>query len=536
MVRAEVALAAKSRVGSRHLTEGLENEDSVYCSSDHPVFDAVLMVADGMGGHSRPKEASETAVRSARLYLWDPVRLEEGRDVDSVLRGAMQTAHAAVRRLRDGSARAPGTTFSVAVVADGSVFIAHVGDGSVYLHRDEQVQPIAGGEQHRAGNRPSQFLGQDGALEPELRQLILENGDRILLCTDGLTRYFREAGDNALAEILGRRGIETKAIAEQLTSHNRAAEYDDDTSVVLVEIVRLEEVARSNSARARAAANRTPLRIGAAAARPVAPATFPRSGAQAPVPATGGQKAAPSTPRSVSPAARAAQERSALSGPALSEGVAAHPATPLDRILRWAAPAAGGIALVLVGFWLGRVMAPRSPVAQAPAQSAAPAPAADPAPASPAALQQLPNGSLVLVDPLNQQAYSLLARGKSPIAKDLELQLLQVGKDGRMQDAGKRFRLNAETGVLLGPTGQKYPVDLVTVPGAIRIVAGGILVVPGPKGARVWVDGREVGVAPCKPLVAAGRRKVRIDGPGGSVEAEAQVPAGGKTTLGWEAP
>lgn len=236
-MRAEVELAWKTQAGHRHQVEGLENEDAVWATFQHPVFDAVLMVADGMGGHPQPREASERAVQAAREALTGigPTDLRTG------LRQALERAHDAVRALRSGPGKPPGTTLSIAVIADAVLYVAHVGDGSVFLMRNGSARCVAGGEERRAGNRPEQFLGQEAPLEPEIRQVELAVGDRLLLCTDGLTRYFNEAGRSALEEVLGREGAPVATIARQLTAHSRPDDYDDDTTVAVARVTRLTE-------------------------------------------------------------------------------------------------------------------------------------------------------------------------------------------------------------------------------------------------------------------------------------------------------
>lgn len=234
MPRLVLALAGKTQAGHRHRVEGLENQDAFFITSRHPLFDAVLMVADGMGGHPRPREAAETAVRTAQQRLAAP---DAPLEPAALLRSATRAAHEAVRALADpGAPKPPGTTLSLAVVLDGCLHVAHVGDGSVYLTRDRLLQRIAGGEEQRAGNRPLQYLGQAAPPEPEVRSVPLQPGDRILLCTDGLTRSFREAGVETLRKILGRPGVDVAAIAAQLTAHSRPNEYDDDTTVVVAEV------------------------------------------------------------------------------------------------------------------------------------------------------------------------------------------------------------------------------------------------------------------------------------------------------------
>src|SRR5688500_12636102 len=128
MLRAEVQLAWKTQAGHRHHVEGLDNEDAVFVTEEHPVFDAVLLVADGMGGHPRPREASELAVRAAREVLYDPRQLEAaGEDIQGLLTAALQAAHRGVRSLGDRtSGKPPGTTLSVALLGAGTLHVAHI--------------------------------------------------------------------------------------------------------------------------------------------------------------------------------------------------------------------------------------------------------------------------------------------------------------------------------------------------------------------------------------------------------------------------
>src|SRR5207248_6559016 len=102
MIRTDVRLGWKSIPGYRHQVEGRENEDAVLTAQEHPYFDALMFLADGMGGHPEPRLAAHTAIGAARDYLFQPGRLDEltaGRaDVAAVLRRAVEHANAHVRR------------------------------------------------------------------------------------------------------------------------------------------------------------------------------------------------------------------------------------------------------------------------------------------------------------------------------------------------------------------------------------------------------------------------------------------------------
>src|SRR3954470_8863252 len=103
MIRTDVRLGWKSIPGHRHLVEGRENEHAVLTSEEHPYFDALMLLADGLGGHPEPRLAAQTAIGAARDFLFRPERLGEltGRRAEpaAVLRRAVEHANAHVRRL-----------------------------------------------------------------------------------------------------------------------------------------------------------------------------------------------------------------------------------------------------------------------------------------------------------------------------------------------------------------------------------------------------------------------------------------------------
>lgn len=470
MPRALVALAYKTQAGHRHQVEGLENEDAVFVTSEHPRFDAVLMVADGMGGHPRPQEASAEAVRIAREVLFDRRRMEDAGSIARLLQGALRLAHQAVRRLHSGSGRPPGTTLSLAVVAEGVLHVAHIGDGSVFLLREGQVRPLAGGEDRRQGNRPAQFLGQEEALEPELCRLPLAEGDRLLLCTDGLTRYFQETGPEALERVLGRPAVQPEAIVAQLLAHSRPARYDDDTTVALLEVTSLTEAPRN------------------------APKARPAESLPPPPPSLSVENAM--RPPSAAP-------RSAgFSLPGLLGAMIA------------------GAALLAAGFAAGRMTVP------APQVTVRPQPASPRQPVSPEELRRLPAGNLVLVDSLGSRIFALGTRGGSLGSTPVELVGYQVTAGGRLAPAGK-YRLDPVKQELTDGEGQRYPVEVDARSGAVRVLRGGVLsVAVSTPQARVFVDDRLIGTGAQQLRVPAGRHRVRIETAGWSTESEVEVPAG----------
>lgn len=467
-MRAEVQLAWKTQAGHRHQVEGLGNEDAAWVTDDHPFLDAVLVVADGMGGHPRPREASESAVAAARKVISE-ARIGSAADVPAALSAALARAQAAVQGLRtQPTGKPPGTTLSIAAVCEGVLYVVHVGDGSVFVMREGAARCIAGGEDRRAGNRPQQFLGQPQPLEPETARLPLQAGDRLLLCTDGLTRYFNELGRGALEGVLGRPGVPVAAISNQLTAHSRPDSYDDDTTVAVAEVTGLVDTPRP----ARSTPAVTPV------VTPPDPAPSPRNEPEMP------QK------------------------------------SPLSLVL----PLVAGAALLAGGFYAGRLTAP------APAPPTSGGPALREA-ATPEQLSGLPPGNVVLFDPLNRRLFALATRPVKAEEGVSKLQGFRVGADGRLAEAGQ-FQLDPARGELRLPGGGKVPVEIDHAGASLRVLRGGVLQVDSrPPGATISLDGRTIGPTPQRITVPAGRYRLRVEGRTWARETDVDVPAGGLLSL-----
>ncbi|MGD8310590.1 MAG: protein phosphatase 2C domain-containing protein [Chromatiales bacterium] len=207
------------------------NEDRV--AADAPA--GLLVVADGMGGHRGGDVASELATQTIveSLTASDGVGSGEER-----LRAAIGDAQ---RVVIDGGQRLPhlfgmATTVVVALLRDGRLDLAHVGDSRAYrfstgglerLTRDHSLveELVASGmfasveEAEDAGVPPSVLvrgLGLEAeAAEPDCREVDLAVGDIVLLCTDGLTSM---VDDRMLAGVLGDPDLSLAEQADRLVA------------------------------------------------------------------------------------------------------------------------------------------------------------------------------------------------------------------------------------------------------------------------------------------------------------------------------
>lgn len=167
--------------------------------------------------------ASQLAIETVRAHvakhrdLTDELRAYPGPETRQRLLAVMKTGLGIAGRELDALARRRKVelqvVIDVVIVAGGECFVAHVGDGRVLLLRKGLVHTLTqdhssteGAELPHAGapspyhrSRPSRALGSPGAVEPELLNVQLSDGDRLLLASPWL---YRGPDELALREIV----------------------------------------------------------------------------------------------------------------------------------------------------------------------------------------------------------------------------------------------------------------------------------------------------------------------------------------------
>lgn len=195
------------------------NQDALqYGSLDNNVVYAV--VCDGMGGANGGNVASNIAVDIISKRIRDGYA--DGQVPHSpanLLASAMAAANIEIfdKGKSDPVYEGMGTTVVVVIVCDNVAYISHVGDSRLYLYRHGTLQQITRDhsvvqemvesgqlteEQARSHPRKhfiTRALGVVAMEEGEYDELPLEDGDRLLLCTDGLTNMIN---DNVMSDIL----------------------------------------------------------------------------------------------------------------------------------------------------------------------------------------------------------------------------------------------------------------------------------------------------------------------------------------------
>lgn len=167
----------------------------------------LFAVADGMGGHARGDVASRLAVDTVRAAYFDDAALAD--DVPGALVRSVERANAVLYAEGAGHDGEPrmGTTLTALVVRDREAFVAHVGDSRAYLVRGREIRQLtedhslvselvrkgvltpSEAEHHPSAHVVVRALGAASAVAVEVTGPVpLDDGDTLVLCTDGLSR------------------------------------------------------------------------------------------------------------------------------------------------------------------------------------------------------------------------------------------------------------------------------------------------------------------------------------------------------------
>lgn len=229
------------------------NEDAYLLAPE----DGVFAVADGMGGYAGGEVASRLAVETLAEFFqhvgdpeatWpyglDPTLSVAENRVDAAIR----LANRRICAERQGSLRDMGSTIALVSLLPHAAIVAHLGDSRVYrlregtgeleqLTRDHSlyeqlrdggvaVPPLA---EFSYANVITRALGPQPEERPEMHRIELAAGDRLLLCTDGLTGPL---GPETIASLLAAGPVE--AVCERLVHEAYLAGSRDNITAIVI--------------------------------------------------------------------------------------------------------------------------------------------------------------------------------------------------------------------------------------------------------------------------------------------------------------
>lgn len=196
------------------------NEDRFYAKGP------LLIVADGMGGYTGGEYASTMVVDT----IVDVIEKADIITVD-VLREAILEANRMVFEKSQSykELEGMGTTAVVAYVKEDTLLWAHVGDSRLYIYDDSQLRRMTNDHSmvqelvnagtiteaevihHPKRNMLTRAIGVYDTVEVDTGMVEVHEGERILLCSDGLSGYIEES---RIEEILSEESSESRVLED----------------------------------------------------------------------------------------------------------------------------------------------------------------------------------------------------------------------------------------------------------------------------------------------------------------------------------
>lgn len=218
-----------------------ENEDRFLLDDNLQLY----AVADGIGGLAGGAEAAEEAINQLAAQTralppddyWNFPALINAINDHVIRRGRTIDATFGI-----------GTTLIVVRISKHNLQVAHVGDSSCFIHRngrllkltldhtvENEMRALHGRDaadhlSPRTRNALTRCVGQPKPPEADLLTQVLKTGDRILLCSDGVTRFIQE---QEIAVVLGRAAGPAEALEELIKLASERGGYDNATGVLI---------------------------------------------------------------------------------------------------------------------------------------------------------------------------------------------------------------------------------------------------------------------------------------------------------------
>ena len=215
--------------GGRRATTLVTNVPAADIPSEFEETAYLLVVADGMGGHAGGEVASRRAIATLiNIILHAPdwiMRLEDDEHAERLMNRAVDRYRAVHEALQERARLNPalkgmGTTMTAAYSLGRDLFVTQVGDSRAYRFRDGTLQLLTRDQTHAqmlaneglirqqdvARHRLRHVLtsalgGLQSQMRTEIERTTLADGDRLLLCSDGLTDMVEDA---EIAKVLSR--------------------------------------------------------------------------------------------------------------------------------------------------------------------------------------------------------------------------------------------------------------------------------------------------------------------------------------------
>ena len=225
------------------------NQDYVFaCEQPIGKLPNLFVVADGMGGHNAGDFASKYTVET----IVENVKESADRQAVVILRKAIEAANEQIRMKagQESAFQGMGTTVVAAVLNGNQMEVANVGDSRLYLVNDtitqitkdhslvEEMVRMGGIDREEARNHPdkniiTRAVGVESAVEVDFFEVELKAGDKVLMCSDGLTNMLED--EKILSVIQSQPDIDS-CVKHLIDAANENGGRDN-IAVLLIELV-----------------------------------------------------------------------------------------------------------------------------------------------------------------------------------------------------------------------------------------------------------------------------------------------------------
>jgi protein phosphatase len=225
------------------------NEDFFLIHKEKNLF----IAADGMGGHNAGEVASLNAAKHINQYFSFKVLSEIAGDGDQIRKRMCESLAGANRKLREMARvnkgyRGMGCTVVMALIEGDDLHLCHVGDSRAYLCNRSGIQLLTTDHSYVMGlvaagkmtpeearhsnlkNELTQAIGAMQTIKPDYNCRSLKEGDRLLLCSDGLWDML---SDEEIYRVT-RKNRPAQAICDELIEKANTAGGKDNITAVLV--------------------------------------------------------------------------------------------------------------------------------------------------------------------------------------------------------------------------------------------------------------------------------------------------------------
>jgi len=250
----ELAVATRSDPGIKRKYK--PNEDSLFAAqglidevpSTHPY--GLFVIADGMGGHANGQDASRLAIQKIIEHILPRLLKDPNDDYAKLLVESIHSANQAVHQRNIEQRGDMGTTVTGALVVDNLAYVINVGDSRTYLyHEPDGLKKITNDHSvvaslveagiikpddiytHPKRSHIYRSLGEKPNVEVDLFKVQLQEGDKLLLCSDGLWDMVR---DPKIEDVIKSAASNPSTMSDALIQAAFDGGGEDNVSVIVI--------------------------------------------------------------------------------------------------------------------------------------------------------------------------------------------------------------------------------------------------------------------------------------------------------------